>query len=262
MKIEADLHIHTTLSACCSDSTQTPENLKRYLPELGIRRFALTDHVWANPAIPPSAWYRPQNGDAILKLKNIFAEKNILTGCEAEMQAPGVFGITPDFREKMDIVLIASDHFHMKEFVQQPAEKTPQAIAKHMMDFFRSAAYSGLADILCHPLWPYSFTDVYPECIAALSDGELEDAFGLAAENNAALELNGTVIRKAYSFGPAWVDAMRRIFLLAKDAGCKFTPGSDSHDRERFSVYEDIRIFADEAGITDNDLAEICKVEE
>ncbi len=266
MIVHSDLHVHTTISACCSDETQTPEDLIPFLPKLGIGKIAFTDHLWQNPEVEPSGWYSKQNGEAHLLQKERCAAlaaasgAKILFGCEAEMKAPGVFGITPDFREKMDIVLLASDHFHMKEFVQQPEDTTPAGVAKHMLAFFRSAAASGLADILAHPLWCYSFEDIYPEIMAAVSDAELEDALAIAAQNNVAFELNGTILRKAVQSGPAWQEALLRIACTAKDAGCKFTLGSDSHDRGRFVVYENLRKFTNQAGITEEDLSPLCSV--
>ncbi len=261
MIVRCDLHVHTVLSSCCSDTAQTPENLIDFLPKLGIKKIAFTDHVWRNPDAAPSPWYAPQNGDAILAQKERFAgTKNVLFGCEAEMKAPGVFGITPEFREKMDIVLLASDHFHMKEFVEQPVENTPAGLAKHMLKFFRSAASSGLADILAHPLWAYSFEEIYPEAMDSVSDTQLLDTVAVAAEHNIAFELNGAIIRKAKQRGPGWYDALLRIAGAAKEAGCKFAPGSDSHGRDRFVVYEDLRKFTDLAGITGEDLSPLCSV--
>ena len=52
MEIQSDLHIHTTLSSCCADPAQTPENILSLLSGRGFRKIAFTDHLWENPAVP------------------------------------------------------------------------------------------------------------------------------------------------------------------------------------------------------------------
>ena len=174
---------------------------------------------------------------------------------------PATGSITPEIKAQMDLVLLASDHFHMKSFVAQPEDQTPSALAKHMMTFFRAAAVSGLADILVHPLWPYSFEPVYADAVALISENELTESLRMAAENHIAMELNGSVIAKKAIADPANRDAYLRIMSAAKTAGCKFTFGSDSHNRSQFELMAETARFAVEAGITAADLSPFMMAE-
>lgn len=267
LRFTADLHIHTTLSECCTDPEQTPEKLIEFLAnEKHLHKIAFTDHIWDNPDHPGSTWYAPQTSVPILKQKARFAGRsdlplNVLFGCEADMQTPEIFSITPEIKAQMDLVLLASDHFHMKSFVAQPEDQTPSALAKHMMTFFRAAAVSGLADILVHPLWPYSFEPVYADAVALISENELTESLRMAAENHVAMELNGSVIAKKAIADPANRDAYLRIMSAAKTAGCKFTFGSDSHNRSQFELMAETARFAVEAGITAADLSPFMMAE-
>lgn len=258
MKITSDLHIHTTLSACCGDPEQKAENIIPLLAGKGFKLLAFTDHLWNNPSIPPSPWYSPQDGSKILGfLKEIHSSSfpvKILAGCEADMRAPGEFGITPELREKFDLVAMASDHFHMKGFVEQPEFPTPEKLAPHMLKFFRSAAASGLADTLVHPMMPLSYEDIYDRTVELISDQEFLDAFGIAADNRVGIEINASILygnRMKAKYNP---DSYVRVLSLARDAGCKFTFGSDSHSHAAFEMYHMIEDMTEKLGLTEEHL--------
>ena len=256
----ADLHIHTTLSECCHDAAQLPENIFPLLKDMGLKKAALTDHIWRNPAVPPSPWYAPQNGDGILLLRDrVKAMKNlplsVIVGCEADMQGPGKFGVTAELREQLDIIVFATDHFHMRDpkYMLQPEAHTPEKLAPHMMAFYRSAVRSGLPDVLVHPLYPISYTDIYRETAALISDAEFRETFRETAQAGIGLEINGSVITELKKNGQT--DVYARIMTLAKESGCKFTYGSDAHSLKAFEpAFTDGNEFARLIGLTDGDL--------
>ena len=41
---DQDLHIHSTLSRCCKDPLQTPENILAYAKRCRLHTMCLTDH--------------------------------------------------------------------------------------------------------------------------------------------------------------------------------------------------------------------------
>jgi len=237
MKIKQDLHIHTTISHCCNDPRQTVENIVDLLIPKGFTTLAFTDHIWNNPSVPPSAWYAPQDGRAHRELartiRGLECQAKLLVGCEADMRGVGKFGVTPEVREEFDIVLMAADHFHMGKDIDLPPVVTPATLAPHMMEFFRSAAASRLADVLAHPLFTLGFVELYDQTIAKISDAEFYDAFALAAANSCAIELNGSIIALIGRKGVS-EESMLRVFTLAKRAGATFTYGSDSHHLSAF----------------------------
>lgn len=262
MQIQADLHIHSTLSACCGDPEQLVSNRVPFLAEKGLKKIAFTDHVWNNPAVPPSSWYAPQDGTAILKLADEIRNSDypikVLAGCEADMIAPDKIGITREFCEKMDIVLLATDHFHMGSFMEDLPPCEADKMAPYMMKFFRAGATCGLANILVHPLCPLGpFLEILPQIMEKISDSELDESFRMAAENNVALELNGACIAKIESLGH--YDCYLNTMKMAKKAGCKFSFGSDSHSLGGFDLYTDISRFAHALELTEDDLHELMK---
>lgn len=260
MQIETDLHIHTTLSACCSDPTQIVENVVPYLVSLGMKKIAFTDHMWSNPAASPSRWYAPQDGRAILerkeRLKDAAFPIPVLFGCEADMNAPDKIGITQEFREKLDIVLLATDHFHMRGFMEGlPEDGDAKSMGAYMMKFFRAGLESGLADILVHPLAPCgNWRKILPQILGSVSDSEMDEALHLAAEKKIGLELNASLLNAlGEEGGPHWevyLDLMKK----AKKAGCLFTFGSDSHSHDDFRELEAVSRFADAMELTESDL--------
>lgn len=140
LEIKHDFHVHTTFSDCCSDERQIPEIILPELVRHGIRRVGFADHIWANPAFAPNDFYRPQTFERIKRLREILKSLpdygiKIYVGCEAEMLAPGKFGITPELAEQLDIVVLATDHFHFKGIVEQPRSESPRDIGVHMLEF-------------------------------------------------------------------------------------------------------------------------------
>ena len=258
-----DLHIHTYLSACCSDKArQTPSNILRQAAGLGLETIGFSDHIWVNPELAPSGWYGPQGAGQIEKLRKDLAATEaplrVLVGCEAETIAPGRFGVTPAFAESVDYVLLACSHFHMTEFVEQPISRTPRSVAEHLLRFFRSAVQSGLADIIPHPFLPFGFLDLYDAAIATIPDAEFLEAFGLAAECGVAIEITA-------AFFPPNQDSFRdkpglsletpmRTLQLARQAGCRFSLGSDSHCPEDMNSLPRLRYFLDNLSLAPEDL--------
>ncbi len=170
MKLNHDLHIHTYLSACCSAKDRhKPAAILSLAEEMGVETIGFSDHIWMNPHVQPSDWYRPQDESHIDRLRQDLQGLNsnvrMLVGCEADMIAPGKFSITPEFAEKLDHVLLACSHFHMTDFVEQPVSKTPQELARHMLKFFNSAVQSGLATAIPHPLFPIGYLEMYDAAI-------------------------------------------------------------------------------------------------
>ena len=259
-----DLHIHTVNSRCCSDPEQTVERVAARLAARGFRRIGFTDHFWRHPTVPPSPFYQAQDGRAILELKARVRELalplEVLVGGEADMVAPGVFGVDAAFREQLDYLLLSSDHFQNRGFVQPPAEVSPRGIARQLVEFFRSAARSGLADILSHPFYPYSYTEFYDEAVALLSDSQLLDLFGEAAAHQVALEINRCVIpdpARGSVFSP---ETPQRLFTLAREAGCRFTLGSDAHRASDFAIYPQLEAFMASVGIGEPQFAPLMRV--
>lgn len=194
MRVEHDLHVHTYLSACCSDKErQRPRGILSSAEEMGVRVIGFADHVWMNPDETPSNWYRPQDESQITRLREeligIQSGVRVLVGCEADTVSPGRFSITREFAEGLDFVLLACSHLHMKGFVAQPRSYGARDLAEHLLAMFASAVTSGLATSIAHPMLPCGHLEGFDGAMGAMSEGELADAFGLAAEMGVAVEV-------------------------------------------------------------------------
>jgi histidinol phosphatase-like PHP family hydrolase len=231
----------------------------------GYRKIGFADHVWNSDNVSPSKFYLSQNGKEHLKMhKYIHSRKweiEVLVGCEAEMKAPGIFGITPKLKEKLDYVTMATDHFHMKNFVLQPVEETPAGLARHMLEFFVSAAKSGLPDILVHPFFPYGYIEFYDAAVISLSDAELIDAFSVAASNNIGIEINKCYLPNPQHERFFSLETPLRILTLAKKAGCKFTLGSDAHTLDGFEVLDKLQSLAKSLDLREKDIHPLARTD-
>jgi histidinol phosphatase-like PHP family hydrolase len=237
ISIDHDLHIHTYLSACCHDKgNQRPANIVAVAQTLGLKTIGFADHVWSNRQIEPSSWYRPQDERQIERLRHdlrsVSSPVRILVGCEADTVAPGRFSVTREFATTVDYVGLSCSHLHLKDLVQQPADNTPEAVGCLLMDLFTSGIDSGVATLIVHPFFPFGFEAVFDRAIASLTDAQFLDAFGLAADRHVALEITISFIPPQPAT-PWSIDTPIRVLTLAKQAGCRFTLGSDAHELVR-----------------------------
>jgi histidinol phosphatase-like PHP family hydrolase len=261
MNITHDLHVHTYLSACCRDKEgMTVTNVLAAAEASGLRTVGFSDHLWMNAAVPPSSWYRPQDATQIRRLRNDLAALGpspvrVSVGCEADMRAPGQFSITPEFAAGLDHVLLACSHFHMKDFIEQPADTSPRAVAEHLVAFFVSGVRSGLATSIAHPFLPIGDTARLDAILGSLSDAELTDALGVAAERRVALEITVGFLPKAGPEPTFSLETPLRLLTLAKTAGCRFTFGTDAHDLPSLDHLAGLQPLVDRLGLTDADLA-------
>ena len=53
-KIDHDYHIHSHLSPCSGDPTQTPEAILRYAKDNRLEHICITDHTGTMPSPVPS----------------------------------------------------------------------------------------------------------------------------------------------------------------------------------------------------------------
>ncbi len=263
MKIDHDLHVHTYLSSCCQEKeTQRPDAILAKAAALGRRMIGFADHVWTNPNVNPSAWYKPQDARQIDRLREdlrgVTSPVRVLVGCEADTIAPGKFSITREFADTLDFVLLACSHFHMSEFVQQPRDRTPRALGEHMLAFFISAVESGLATSIAHPFRPIGSDAIYAQAMDSLSDAELLEALGRAAQRGVALEITTGFLPPVKD--PAWtLDTPRRLIALARAAGCRFTLGSDAHSLSAMERLDALEPLLTSLNLTEADLAPIAR---
>lgn len=267
MLINHDLHIHTYLSACCAaKEEQQAAKIVKLAEEMGLETIGLSDHVWVNPAIDPIDWYKPQNEAHIKKIRENLAalppsRVRVSVGCEGDTIAPGKFGLTPEFVATLDHVLLSCSHFHMKGFVEQPVDNTSGSVGRHLLKMFRSAVASGLPTAIAHPFFPFGSVPQFAAIIDSISDAEFIDAFGLAAQHGVAIEITTVFLppeNKGAPDAPQWtLDTPTRFLSLAKQAGCRFTLGTDAHSADGQRKLPKLEPLLQAIGITQGDILKL-----
>ena len=261
MILNHDIHVHTYLSACCAEKeTHRPSNILKVAEKMGTNTIGFSDHLWVNDSINPGPWYAAQGRNQIEKLSKDLAEiettVDVLVGCETDMYGPDIFGMTRDFAEKLDFVLLPHSHFHMTEYMRRSHDNSCRGLAADMLEFFRAAVTSGIATSIAHPFSPCIEMDSWDGIIDSIADAELSDVFALAAEHNVAMEITvgNYPPQKADGSGQTrWsLETPVRFLTLAREAGCKFTLGTDAHSLEKLERLPELSGLAEAAGITDD----------
>lgn len=238
-----DLHIHTHLSSCSEDPTETPEAILRYAVDHGLEAVCVNDHFWdaSQPMCGYSPWYAPQNFEHISLSKPLPVADGVhfLFGCETEMGADGVIGVAPEHYDAFDFIVVPTTHMHFTDLVSRPEDFTsPQAAAKTWVKRIEYLLRSdlplhkvGLAHMTTCLLFPSS-REQKLATLDAISDAAYTDLFRAVAEKGIGVELNSELGGDLESADGS-VETILRPYFLAKEAGCKFYLGSDTHRSER-----------------------------
>ena len=185
-----DLHIHTTYS----DGESSVEEIVRQATSLGLKTIALTDHFW------PSMGSR-KGGKNIIEQRRReietarldFPEIRILDGVEVDIQSNGDLAPVAGGLEQFDLIIGSFHHF-------MDSTRWASALSK--------AVRNKQFQILGH--WE-GYLSSYRE-----EDGEI--VAGVLANAGVVVELNGRYNIENTDF-----------FETTKEAGCRFSLGSDSH---------------------------------
>ncbi len=122
MKPIIDMHNHSNLSKCCHDETATAATFIDKAAEVGIQVLGISNHCWDNRMEGASPWYKPQDVDWVLKIRDeIPADKKgvkLFIGIESEYRGMcDKIGISAENAVKFDYVLIPHSHTHMVGYV-------------------------------------------------------------------------------------------------------------------------------------------------
>ena len=252
-----DCHIHSRLSLCSNDPGQTPERILEYARRYDLKTICLTDHFWDEKVPGAIDWYSKQNFAHISEAKPLPQADGIrfLFGCETEMDRNMTLGISKERFDEFDFVVIPTTHFHMSGFTIPEDYITPEQRAEFwhkklnaLLNMDLPFHKIGIAHLAC-PLMN-SPREKYIETMAALSESDMENAFGRAAEKGVGIELNYGDMK----FSDSEADTVLRPFKIAKHMGCKFYCGSDAHHPAELDDAKNIFERAiDMLGLTEND---------
>lgn len=236
-KIDHDYHIHSFLSICSDDEGQIPSSILESAKKNNFKEICITDHYWdervpCNTAV--NFWYEKQNHAHVSQSLPLPQDDNIrfMFGCEADMDSDNVIGLSESRYNEFDFIIISTTHLHHmggprwenlsnKDIAEKWVERF-DAVLNSSLPFGKV----GIAHLACSLINLKSRED-YLETLSFISQSEMERLFSKAAELGLGIELNYGDMKQICN----GVEQVLRIFLTAKQCGCKFYLGSDAHSR-------------------------------
>ena len=137
--------------------------------------------------------------------------------------------------EKMDFIIIPTTHFHM-QFALTDAER--ESVAGRSGAWLRRLDGVLRMDLPFHKIGLAHLTcslinrdrEAYLQILTALPEDAMTELFGKAARLGVGIELNASDIQAAAGAE----EIVLRPYRIAKECGCKFYCGSDSHNPNSF----------------------------
>ncbi len=258
-QFDQDYHIHSSLSSCSSDPEQSTERILRYAKENGLKRIVVTDHYWDESIYCSSDWYRPQNFSHITENLPLPVADGVefLFGCETELNMDLTLGIPRDKFDFFDFIIIPTTHFHIVGFVVKEEDKWDSKRFAELWVERLDALFSmdlpfhkiGIAHLICEMMGSDVHNN-YLEPLKYLKDEDMHRIFKRAAELGVGIELN----QYDLDVPDCAFERVIHVFRIAKEEGCKFYFGSDTHHPEHFErAGVTIARAVDALGLTEED---------
>ena len=263
MKVTHDFHIHTNLSLCAEQDT-TVEYYVRRAEEIGLTKIGFANHFWDEKVEGANGFYEPQNLAHVERLKEELAtvKSNIVKtyfGCEVEYDVVGKRpSITEEVAERFDYILVPNSHTHM--VMPKDCFEPWQKHADFMVEAYENMINSSVSRYITAVAHPFEAVNCphYSVLIDLISDDRFKYLFDATAQKGIAVEIN---IGNYHEMEDADIErcSQIRMFHLAKECGCKFIFGSDSHNRRRHDSYRHTNVLADILGLKEDDIIEIAR---
>lgn len=264
MKITHDFHIHTSLSLCAKE-TATLEHYITKAKELGLKKIGIANHMW-DPAVPGATnWYKKQTFEHINKIRDELANMDtqgikVYIGCETDYYFEGRrIALSEDVAEQLDFVLAPNSHTHitMPKELYEPYQKHADYMLSAWFDILtcNEAKYvTAIPHPFCAVCCPYNLKEV----MALITDAQYRECFSLAKEKNVAIEINPNHYTRM-ALSDVYADEIMRMNYIAKECGCKFIIGSDSHSNLGHESFHYAYLAAGLLDLRDEDFADIVR---
>ena len=267
MKITSDLHVHTALSSCAKPEATVAFYMDK-AREIGLKTLGFTDHLWDSAIPKANGFYRPQDFAHILQIKEELekADKTgidrILFGAEGEYD-PYRHGValTPAVAEQLEVLLVPNSHTHM--MMPKDYYDPPRRHAEFMIEAFYDIINSEIAPYVTaipHPFAAVACAKYYSSRVpvATITDDEFKACFAAAAEKGIAMEINPNFFRNQTK-EQIDADQFTRMFRIARDMGCLFTVGLDSHSTGGYAAFDTIYNAIDVLELNENHLHPLAR---
>lgn len=225
-----DFHIHSTVSLCCHDENQTPETILEYAKENGYKKVCLTNHFWDENVISEAKWRSEHDFAPVCSVLPLPKDDNIdfLFGCETDMDFNNVLGISEERMDAFDFIIVATTHLHLDGITVKTKIETPEEAAFYWVNkleslLSRSLPFNKIG--IAHLTSGHIFKDRTAEVLSLIPDKTLYSIFNECSRKGAGIELN----LKTINMNADQKENFLRPYFIAKECGCKFYLGSDSH---------------------------------
>ena len=234
-----DFHIHSTISPCCHDENQTPEAILEYAKKNGFKKICLTNHLWDENVESEAEWHEKQRFDCLTSALPLPQAEGIefLFGCEGDMDYNYVVGVSEERLSSFDFIIIPTTHMHLAGNTVRKKIETPEEAAviwvKRLEELLKKDLpwhKIGIAHLTCGHIMKGRTAEVIP----LISDEDLYRLFKDCSKKGVGIELN----MKTISLAREEKEILLRPYKIAKECGCKFYLGSDSH---KLSAFENIK---------------------
>ena len=228
-----DFHIHSTISPCCHDEKQTPEAILEYAKANNLKKICLTNHLWDEKVKSEADWHDGQRFCCVSSVLPLPQDPQVdfLFGAEIDMDYNYILGVSEERFDVFDFMVISTTHLHLAGNTVKTKIQTPEEAAELWVLRLRELLKkdlpwqkTGIAHLTCGHI----FKGRTPEVITLISDEDLYDVFSGLSKKKAGIELN----MKTLFSSQEEKNIMLRPYHIAKDCGCKFYLGSDSHKTE------------------------------
>lgn len=262
MKVNHDYHIHTGLSSGTFVPEQTTDRILQYAVDEGFDEICMVDHLWDEQIKMPIEfdWYKNRGRKELFSHLPLPTHKNIkfFFGCETELAFDNTLGISPDLFDKLDFIIIPTTHMHLYPFtVNEEMAKSLKSRAEAWVNRFDAVLNMdlpfekiGFAHLTSHHIVARGETN-NDEVLDLISTATLKELFSIASKKGVGIELN---ISPFSDLSKKQLNSEMRIYKIAKEVGCKFYFGGDTHRPAGFSKNKS-RFFevSKELNLTEND---------
>lgn len=231
--LDHDFHIHSQLSLCSSDPLQSTENILEYAKKNNFKSICLTDHFWDERIECPSEWYGKQDTKHIKESLPLPQDENVKFhfGCETEMDKKGDIAISEEMIAELEFVIVPTTHLHMMGLTIGEEDDSIEGRRNVYIKRFEKLLEKdlpfhkiGIAHLTCGLIVPNNINGLV-EVLDGVTDRQFNELFSESARKGLGIELNFNIKK----YNDCQLESVLRPYRIAKEKGCKFYFGSDSH---------------------------------